>query len=390
MHGGPVGTWWRAVRAAWSFPRATRGVAWDIARRAARGSAERGFARELGESIADRRCLVCATDDVALDGWVATTDGVVCADCSHAVLADSLAYGHISAAYRGRAGSPRRSFGEVYQAIITFKERRGDWSALAEPLARALARSIDHVRTDGGTGAPTRPRLLVPVPSFRGRRPHVRMLTALAAVRLPHIVTRLSVLEKRRDFTQKGLAHDDRREESVGAYVVRRRWRAAVRGRHVIVADDLVTTGTTIDACARALLAAGAAAVDGAAIVRAIRSPPERMLPLGARQARVLLRELDGRARTPITPESGMLWIQFACSLRCPVIAVAGPYPLPTLDVVGYHRWICRCGASHVVRTRREWRGDARECVAVGVGERRPPELLVGILQGPAVYAAQP
>jgi predicted amidophosphoribosyltransferase len=390
VQGVPVGMWWRVGRAVWAFPRLTRAVAWELARNAARGSADRTYTREFGEPIADRRCLVCATDDVALEGWVATTGGVVCAECSRAVLADGLGYGHIAAAYRGRSGSPRRTFGEVYQTIVAFKERRGDWTSLAGPLARALARSVDQIRPDEASGPPIRPSILVPVPSYRGRRPHMRMLTALAAVRLPHVTTRLSLLEKRREFTQKGLAHDARREESLGAYAVRRRWWTAIRGRHIIVADDLVTTGTTLDACARVLLSAGAATVDGASIVRAVRAPPERMLPLGARQVRIQLRELDGRSRTPITPEPGSLWVQFACSPRCPVTAVAGPYPLPTLDVVSYHRWICRCGASHVVRARREWRADVRDCVGVGVGDRRPPELLVGILQGPATFAASP
>jgi len=380
------------VRAAWTFPRTARATAWEIARSAARGNAERSFARELGEPLADRRCLVCATDDIALDGWVATADGVVCTDCSRDLLADRLAYGHLSAACRGRAGSPRRALGEVYQSVIAFKERRGDWPRLAEPLARALTRavmqSLGRGRGDERAGAPANTAVLVPVPSYRGRRPHMRMLTALAAVRLPRVVTRLSLLEKLRDFTQKGLGYDDRRALSVGAYGVRHRWRGAVEGRHIIVADDLVTTGTTFDACARALLAAGAAAVDGAAIVRAVRAPPERMLSLGPRQVRILLRELDGRARTPVTPEPGTLWVQFACGPRCAVTAVAGPFPLPTLDAIGYHRWVCRCGASHLVRARREWRGDLRECVAVGVGERRPSELLVGILQGPAGYAS--
>ena len=215
----------------------------------------------------------------------------------------------------------------------------------------------------------------------------MRMLTALAAIRLPLLTVRLDVLQKSRDFCQKGLAYADRRGESADAYDVRHRWRSAIHGRHVIVADDLVTTGATLDACARALIAAGAASVDGATIVRAIRAPPERMLPLGARQIRIQLRELDGRGRTPITPDPGTLWVQFACSRRCPVIAVAGPYPLPTLDTAAFYRWVCRCGTSHVVRTRREWRADVRECIAVGVAERRPAELLVGILQGPPTFA---
>jgi predicted amidophosphoribosyltransferase len=386
VYGAPVEAWWRAARAAWAFPHAVRRVASAAAWHAARGSADGAFSRGFGEVLGARHCLVCCTDDVAVDGWVALDYGMVCAECSAATLAGTLAYGRTEAAFRGRVGSPRRALGEVYQAIVAFKERRGDWASLAHPLARALALSVTRLLEADDDGAPPARRLVVPVPSYRGRRPHMRMLTALACVPLRAVVPCLQLLSKERDFMQKGLTRSERREESAQAYVVRARWRAAVRGRHVIVADDLITTGATLDACAAALREAGAAAVDGAAIVRVVRAPPERMLSFGARQVRVQLRELDGRGRTPVANESGVLWVQFACSDRCPITATAGPFPLPRLDAVGYHRWSCRCGTSHVVRLRREWRGDARESVAVGVGDRRPPELLVGIVQGPPAY----
>jgi hypothetical protein len=60
------------------------------------------------------------------------------------------------------------------------------------------------------------------------------------------------------------------------------------------------------------------------------------------------------------------------------------------LDAASYYRWMCRCGASHVIRAQREWRAGVRECLAVGVGERRPVELLVAVQQGPAAFAAGP
>jgi len=214
----------------------------------------------------------------------------------------------------------------------------------------------------------------------------MQILAALAAVGLPQVVFRPDVLGKTRDFTQKGLSRAERLAESAEAYIVRRTWGSAVVGRHVIVADDLMTTGATLEACARVLLAAGATAVDGAAVVRVIRAPPERVVSLGAHQVRLQLRELDGRGRAAVAPESGQLWVLFACSARCPVTVVAGPYPLPTFDAVSYHRWMCRCGSSHLVRVRREWRGALRECIVVGVGERRPAELLIGIVQGPMRY----
>jgi predicted amidophosphoribosyltransferase len=311
----------------------------------------------------------------------------VCPDCSRAALGGALPYGRCVATYRGRAGSPRRSLGEAYRAVVAFKERRPDWPLLALPLARALASGVkDLVGGDTSCSSQIQRPLFVPVPSFEGRRPHVHLLASLAAIKVPEVAVGLDVLYKSRDFTQKGLSRVERLQECDGAYAVRAAARVLVHGRRIIVADDLMTTGATLEACARVLTAAGASSVDGASVVRVIRAPPERVVSLAARQLRLQLRELDARARAPIAPEPGWIWVVFACSARCAVTALAGPYELPTFDAVSYHRWICRCGTSHVVRIRREWRGAARECVAVGVDERRPSEILVGTVQGIPKY----
>jgi predicted amidophosphoribosyltransferase len=398
-----AGLWWGAVRAVRTFPRGSRRACWHAAwvlagdspaDRTSRhpGAPQRqggnGSRRVVGEPIGGRRCLVCSTDDVAHDGWIGVGAGVVCPDCGRAALRGSLPYGRCVAAYRGRVGSPRRSLGEAYRAVVAFKERRPGWAALAVPLARSLAWSIEELCGDHGAeqASPIGRRLVVPVPSFESRRPHVEMLTALAALRLPRVAVRLRALAKTRDFGQKGLSRAERLAESAHAYVVRPVWTTAIAGRHVIVTDDLMTTGATLEACARVLLAAGAAAVDGAAVVRVIRAPPERVVSVGARQLRLQLRELDARGRAPVAPECGSLWVVFACSARCPVTAVAGPYALPTFDAVSYHRWMCRCGSSHLIRVRREWLGAFRESIVVGVGERRPPEILIGVVQGAPKY----
>ena len=62
--------------------------------------------------------------------------------------------------------------------------------------------------------------------------------------------------------TQVGLTRDQRRLNVQGAFAVAERRRAEVSGRKMLLIDDVITTGSTVEACARALLAAGAARVD--------------------------------------------------------------------------------------------------------------------------------
>lgn len=383
VQGTTVRVYWRATRAACRFPAAVRRRAMAMAWRAARGYGE--TCRVLGEPVAGRRCLIRSTDDVALEGWVALNGGLICAECNVASLGGRLAYGRAAVAFRGRVGSPRRSLASAYQAIVAFKERRGDWVSWATPLAHSLALSVTRLMAADGAASGDR-HLVVPVPSYRDRRPHMHMLTALACIRLPTATPCFGLLAKTMDFAEKELARTARRDASQGAYAVRGLWRPVLRGRRVIVTDDLLTTGATLNACAAVLREAGAAAVDGAAILRVVRTPPERFLSLGARQVRVQLRELDGRYRMAVAAEPGLLWVQFGCSTRCPRTPTAGPFPLPGLNAVTHHRWSCPCGASHVVRLRREWRDAKREAVAVEVGERTAPELIVGVVQGPPPF----
>ena len=52
--------------------------------------------------------------------------------------------------------------------------------------------------------------------------------------------------------------------------------KGALRGKRIVVVDDVITTGATADACARVLKRAGAARVDVLALARAVE--PSSML----------------------------------------------------------------------------------------------------------------
>lgn len=69
---------------------------------------------------------------------------------------------------------------------------------------------------------------------------------------------------------QVGLSQSARALNVQGAFRVSPAGRSAVDGRRLILVDDVITTGATVDACARALLRAGAAVVDVLAFARVV------------------------------------------------------------------------------------------------------------------------
>ncbi|KAB2911655.1 MAG: ComF family protein [Hyphomicrobiaceae bacterium] len=62
--------------------------------------------------------------------------------------------------------------------------------------------------------------------------------------------------------TQVGLTQDQRRRNVAGAFGVPAGRRSRLAGRNVLLVDDVITTGATAEACARALKRAGAVRVD--------------------------------------------------------------------------------------------------------------------------------
>ena len=120
---------------------------------------------------------------------------------------------------------------------------------------------------------------IVPVPLHRWRllgrrynqaaeiaRPLARRC---AAAYLPDALVRA-----RHTDSQGGKSGSGRRRNVAGAFRVTAAGARRVEGRRILLIDDVLTTGATAEACAKALLKAGASAVDLAVLARVRETPP--------------------------------------------------------------------------------------------------------------------
>ncbi len=123
--------------------------------------------------------------------------------------------------------------------------------------------------------------VVVPVP-LHWRRRLARGFNQSAwlagAVARRYAVPVVAALKRRRGtVSQAGLSHAKRRANVSGAFVVRRP--GEVRGRRVLLIDDVMTTGATASACAAALKRAGAGYVAVLTLARTDRRIVPSSLP---------------------------------------------------------------------------------------------------------------
>lgn len=81
----------------------------------------------------------------------------------------------------------------------------------------------------------------------------------------PHILTRT-----RETRTQVGLTVTERQENMADAF---RAISKSVRGKNILLVDDVATSGATLNACAKALIDEGASKVYGFSLARAVYTP---------------------------------------------------------------------------------------------------------------------
>lgn len=144
-----------------------------------------------------------------------------------------------------------------------------DRTDLAPTMGRWMARAGRELLKEAD--------VLIPVPLHwrRGWSRRYNQSGALARVIERHSGVRLAseaLRRVRRTEQQIGLSRTQRASNVQGAFKVAPERNGDVAGRRVILIDDVLTSGATIDACARALLRAKAASVDVLVFARVVDS----------------------------------------------------------------------------------------------------------------------
>ncbi len=150
--------------------------------------------------------------------------------------------------------------------VLPFKH--GDRTDMARAYGRWMARAGAELMADA--------ELIAPVPLHWRRLFSRRYNQSVLLARGVSCETKTPLapdllLRVRWTGSQAGLKARERRSNVRQAFEVHPRWVERIRGKGVVLVDDVLTTGATVEACARALQKAGAGHVDVLTLARVVR-----------------------------------------------------------------------------------------------------------------------
>lgn len=224
------------------------------------------------------QCLICDT--------AVTNTGTICAACWSAIQFIDQPFCAVcglpfdydlgpdavcGACARKRPAYDRARAAMVYddhsrRLIIAFKH--GDRTDYAPALGRWLGRAGSQLIAGAD--------IVVPVPlhwtRLYSRRFNQAAMLADLIAREANLPFAPNILSRRRRTPPQGrLSASARWRNLRGAFAVPARHRGAVKGRRVLLVDDVLTTGATVSVSAAALRRAGAASIDVLTLARVVR-----------------------------------------------------------------------------------------------------------------------
>lgn len=252
----------------------------------------------------DPGCLYSMCEDCIMN--ISWANGRVCEICGKPL--EEWYPDSVCAECRGE----KRSFSGgvtcfVYRSVVRDMIRRLKYGGESY-----LGRIMGEILAESAAARGYAPDLIVPVPMHYKKKKsrgydQAELIAAAAAERLGVECCADALGRKRQTRPMSRLNRQERRHNLEDAFAVTVKGVKAVRGKTVMLVDDIYTTGTTMDCCAEALLDAGAAEVYAASMASGInqRKIPDSDVyfhdPDGPEETVELRRYADssGSGRTP-------------------------------------------------------------------------------------------
>jgi ComF family protein len=177
---------------------------------------------------------------------------------SSAAVADPPVFARARAVVRFEEGPAR---------LLVHRLKYGDRGELAAPMGRWMARAGAELLDEAD--------VLIPVPLHRLRLAHRRFNQSAALARTiaqeSGVPLRSDILTRPKPTPpQVGLTRRLRARNMQGAFAVAEEKRIEIGGRRVVLVDNVMTSGATLNAASRVLLRAGAKQVDALVFARVV------------------------------------------------------------------------------------------------------------------------